>query len=167
VNKIFTDDPLVHYKSSGIDPNRTKAEIDAILGYWKVSDVHWHWKPEENDVYIQFLLEETIDERPVKATVKVVCPTIWDKERPRARPPQTEQVNWKVSMRAMWWFIKTHLEMAYAMQSSKTVAFLPYLASADGHRVLHEMIIPHLGDLEKLQALPEIRQEEKAKVIDV
>jgi len=81
MNKIFTDDPLVHYKSSGIDPNRTKAEIDAILGYWKVSDVHWHWKPEEHDVYIQFLLEETIDERPVKATVKVVCPTIWDKER--------------------------------------------------------------------------------------
>ena len=167
MNKIYTEDPLVHYKDSGIDPNRTKAEIDAILGYWKVSDTHWHWKPEEHDIYIQFLLEETIDEMPIKATVKVACPTIWDKARPRARPPQLEQVNWKVSMRAMWWFIKSHLEMAYAMQSSKTAAFLPYLASADGHRVLHEVVIPHLNDLEKLHALPEVKREEKGKVIDV
>jgi hypothetical protein len=163
LTKIYTDDPLVHYQNTSISPERSKAEIDALLGYWKVSDIHWHWKPEANDVYIQFLLEEVIDERPIKVAVRVDCPTIWDKERPRARPPQTEQVNWRVSMRALWWYIKTHLEMGYAMQSSKTVAFLPNIMSQTGE-TLKDVIIPRLNQMNTLKALPteaEIAEEKR------
>jgi len=161
--KIYSDDPQVNYKNTSIDSKRTKAEIDALLGYWQVSDVMWHWKPEENDVYIQFLIEETIDDMPMKVGVKVSCPIIWDKERPRARPPQSEMVNWNMSMRAMWWFIKTHLEMAYAMQSSKTVAFLPYIQGRNNTQ-LKDVI---LQNLQRIQEMPALTTERAGRIIEV
>lgn len=166
--KIYSDDPLVRYQSTSISAERSKAEIDALLGYWGVSDIHWHWKPEENDVYVQFILEEKIEEVPIKTAVKVACPIIWDKERPRARPPQAEGVNWRVSMRALWWYLKTHLEMSYAMQSSKVVAFLPYIISEKG-TFLKDLVIPRLSQVQQLEYTPTDAEEKKqhAKIIDI
>ncbi len=34
----------------------------------------------------------------------------------------------------MWWYIKAHLETAYAMQSSRVAAFLPDMITKDGRR---------------------------------
>ena len=163
--KIYSDDPLVPYKTTTISPERTKAEIDGILAEWQLSDYHWHWKPEQNDVYVQFLLEEKVDEVLIKVTVKVVCPIIWDRENKKGRPPRPEQVNLRISMRCMWWFIKSHLEMAYVTQSSKTAALLPYIASADGH-TLKDLIIPRLSEFE---ALPSPNEERKqlSKIITI
>lgn len=165
MNKIFSDDPLVPYKTTTISAERTKAEIDGILAEWQLSDYHWHWKPEQNDIYVQFLLEEKVDEVPIEVTVKVVCPMIWDRESARSRPPRAEQVNLRISMRCMWWFIKSHLEMAYVTQSSKTAALLPYIASADGH-VLKDLIIPRLSEFEALPSPTEERKQLE-KIINV
>ena len=165
--KIYSDDPLVHYKNSALTPERTRAEIDALLGYWKVSDIHWHWKPEENDVYVRFILEETVDGLPVRLTVKTACPIIWDKERPRARPPQMEQVNWRISMRALWWFLKTHLEMSYAMQSSKVAAFLPYLVNSQ-EQLLKDILVPQIAKSGQFESLPTPEESKMyRRVIDV
>jgi len=158
--KIYTDDPLVPYKTTVVSELRTKAEIDGILAEWQLSDYHWHWKPEQNDIYVQFLLEEDVGGLPVKVTVKVVCPIIWDRENKRGRPPRPEQVNVRISMRCMWWFIKSHLEMAYVTQSSKTAALLPYIASASG-QMLKDLLIPQISQLQPLRALPSEGQERK------
>ena len=67
-------------------------------------------------------------------------------------------------MRVMYWFIKSHLEAAYLLQSSKTAAFLPYIASKDGEKTLKDLIIPRMNELPQLAALP---AQLTRKVIDV
>ena len=62
------------------------------------------------------------------------------------------------------WFIKSHLESAYLLQSSKTVAFLPYIATGDDSRTVKDLI-PMLNQLQHLHALPKpviIDQEPEA-----
>jgi len=134
--KIFTDDPLVSYKGTTISPERTRNEIDAKLREYGVIDIHWHWKPEAHDIYVQFGIEEVIDGIPVKIAAKVVCPTIWNKAISRSPRSENrvERVNLQVSLRAMWWYIKTHLESAYAMQSSRVAGFLADMVTPSGER---------------------------------
>lgn len=134
--KIYTDDPLVKYVKTTINPDRTRDEISAILRQYDVTDIHWHWKPEGNDVYVQFGIEEVIDGFPVKVAAKIVCPIVWDKAVKNSPKPERriEQVNLKASMRAMYWYIKSHLESAYAMQSSRVAGFLPDMVTPSGER---------------------------------
>ena len=93
---------------------------------------------------------------------KVEAPVIWN-HKTRSK---VESVNWNISMRVMYWFIKSHLEAAYLLQSSKTAAFLPYIASRDGEKTLKDVIIPRLNELQRLEGL-EYKVLEKDKVIDV
>jgi len=153
--KIYSDDPLVHYKNSAVNPERTKAEIDGVLAEWQVTDVYWHWNPQANDIYVMFKINETIKGVPLKVSVRIDCPIVWDKARSRRRPYTLEQVNLRISMRAMWWYIKTHLEMAYVTHSSKTVAFLPNIAGVREGQTLKDIIIPRLVDIQNLVALEE------------
>lgn len=134
--KIYTDDPKVHYITTTISPERTRDEISKILRAFDTADIHWHYKPDANDVYVQFIIEEVIDGIPARIGAKVVMPTIWDKAVRNSPKPErrVEQVNLKVSMRAMFWYIKTHLETAYAMQSSRVAAFLPDMVTRNGQR---------------------------------
>lgn len=167
--KIFSNDPLVHYKNSTVSPERTKVEIDMILGQWGIKDTHWHWDPDHNDVYVQIKIEEKMSDLdvPVAATIKVQCPTVWDKASPRARPPRGERVNWRVSMRALHWFLKTHLEMAYVMRSDKIRAFLSHV-KINGEKDLGDLVIPRLAQIQELAALPDLKNTKgKGKVIDV
>jgi hypothetical protein len=164
--KIYSDDPLVHYKNSTINPERSKAEIDGLLAEWQVKDILWHWDIPHNNVYLQFKIEETINSIPTSVIVRIVCPIIWDKERPRARPPRLEQINWRISMRAMWWFIKTHLEMAYVRQSEKTRAFLSYIAVSE-NRTAGDIIIDRLQKFKALETTFQNKEEEpRMTVID-
>jgi hypothetical protein len=165
--KIYSDDPLVHYKNSEIAPERTRAEIDGILAEWAVKDTYWRWNPGQNDVFVQFKIEEKINDLPSSVVVKVVCPIVWDREKPKCRPPRTEQVNWRISMRAMWWFIKTHLEMAFVMQSEKTVAFLPWITSSDGQHTLKDTILSRLSEIQDLPVLPEPSPEQVEKILTI
>jgi hypothetical protein len=96
-----------------------------------------------------------------QVSAKVEAPAIWDhKTRSKA-----ESVNWDISMRVMYWFVKSHLEAAYLLQSSKTAAFLPYIASKDGAKVLRDVIIPRMNEIQQLAALPE--NSNAPRVIDI
>lgn len=159
--KIYTDDPLVKYVNTTIDAERTRDMISAKLREYDVADIHWHWKPDGNDIYVQFGIEEVIDGIPVKIAAKVVCPAIWNKANPRARTPdgRTEHIDLNVSMRAMYWYIKSTLENSYAMQSSRVAGFLPDMVTPNGRRFFDEM----KDQLDKYQALeytPEASQRE-------
>lgn len=151
--KVYTDDPKVHYINTSINPERTRDEISEILRAYDTYDIIWHWKPEQNDVWVGFIIEEIIDGVPARISAKVVMPTIWDKAVRNSPKPERriEQVNLRVSMRAMYWYIKSHMETAYAMQSSRVAAFLPDMVTPNGKRyfdVLKER-------LDQFQALPD------------
>jgi hypothetical protein len=152
--KIYTDDPLVHYATTDSSPERTKMQIDGILAEYGVKKVGWNWDiPRE--VWIIFDIVEVIEKVSINLSVKVICPTLWARERPRARPPRLEEIDWKVSLRAMYWYIKTHLETAYAMKSSKTVAFLPFIRGADPNKTLKDYILPQLNRYAALEVQKE------------
>jgi hypothetical protein len=153
--KIYSNDPLVHYATTELGPERTRDQINGILAEYGIKKIAWNFDiPRE--VLVLFDILETIDDMPIKVAVKVHCPTIWDPARPRAHDPKNrlEQINWKISMRAMYWYIKTHLETAYAMQSTKTVAFLGFIQSADPNKTLKDFILPQLKRFAQLEVRP-------------
>ena len=162
--KIFTDDPKVHYINTTISPERTREEISEVLRAFDTSDILWHWKPDINDVYVQFIIEEIIDGIPARIGAKVVMPTIWDKAVKNSPNPErrVERVNLKVSMRAMYWYVKTHLETAYAMQSSRVAAFLPDMVTSNGKRFFDTL----KERLDQFKAL-EHREPEKQREVEV
>lgn len=164
VTKIYTNDPLVHYATTELSPQRTRDQINGILAEYGIKKVAWNFDiPRE--VWVLFDLTEVIDGTAIKVAVKVKCPTLWDPARPRARDPagRVESINWKISMRAMYWYIKTHLETAYAMQSSNTVAFLGFIQSADPNKTLKDFILPQLTRYAQLteQSVPNNVPEER------
>lgn len=148
--KIYSDDPNLPYKTTRLNAQYTRSEIDGLFAKWGVKDVYWHWEPETNNIYVMFKIREEINEIPINVSARVDCPVIWNhKTRNKA-----EDVNWNISLRVMYWYIKSHLEAAYLLQSSKTAAFLPDLAGKDEKQTLKEIIIPHIGDIQKMAALP-------------
>jgi len=160
--KIFTDDPRVKYVTTSIAPERTREEISEKLRAYDTYDIYWHWRPEQNDVYVQFIIEEVIDGVPAKVGAKVVMPIIWDKAVLRSPDPKrrVEQVNLKVSMRAMFWYIKANMENAYVMQSSRISAFLSDTIQPNGKRMFDNL----KTRLDQFQALPEPAREQPIDV---
>jgi hypothetical protein len=157
--KIYSDDPNLPYKTTKLKAIYTRSEIDGLFAKWGVKDTYWRWDPDHADVFVQFKIAEDIDGKSIQVLAKVEAPAIWDhKTRTKA-----ESVNWDISMRVMYWFIKSHLEAAYLLQSSKTAAFLPYISSGDGSHTLKDLVIPRLNELQHLAALP---RESASKVID-
>jgi len=148
--KLYTDDRLVPYKNTTITALSTRAEIDGVLARWGIKKVAWSWDPEHNEVSCQFQILEVIDNKEVSSIVKVEPPRIWSKGTRKKR----EEINWNTSMRVMFWFIKTHLEMAYLMQSDKTTQFLPYIQVGE-NKVLKDILVPKLSSVQHLLALEE------------
>jgi hypothetical protein len=117
--KIYSDDPNLPYKTTKLKALYTKSEIDGLFDKWGVKDVYWHWDPEHNDVCVQFKIVEEIAVTPLDVSAKVEAPTIWyHKIRAKA-----ESVNWDISMRVMYWFIKSQLEAAYFCKAPKPLRF--------------------------------------------
>lgn len=164
--KIYTDDPKVHYISTTVSPERTRDEISEVLRAYDTSDIMWHWKPDVADVYVQFIIEEIIDGYPARIGAKVVMPTIWDKAVRNSPKPErrVEQINLKVSMRAMFWYIKSHIETAYYMQSSRVAAFLPDMVTPNGKRYF-DTLKERLSQFEALDYNPEPEQQREVEVI--
>lgn len=164
--KIYTDDPKVHYISTTVSPERTRDEISEVLRAYDTSDIMWHWKPDVADVYVQFIIEEIIDGYPARIGAKVVMPTIWDKAVRNSPKPErrVEQINLKVSMRAMFWYIKSHMETAYYMQSSRVAAFLPDMVTPNGKRYF-DTLKERLSQFEALDYNPEPEQQREVEVI--
>ncbi len=153
---IYSDDPILPYKTTKL---YTKSEIDGLFAKGGMKDVFWHWDPEGNSVYVLFKIVKEIKGVVQEYPARVDAPEIYD-HRTRSRP---ECLNWDISLRVMYWFIKSHLEAAYLLRSSKTVAFLPYIASK-GSALLKDILIPRLNEAQQLAALPERKAE---RIIDV
>jgi hypothetical protein len=157
LKKIYSDDPLIKYKDTEINPERTKHQIDGVLSEYEVQDIFWHWNQkviesgEPGEIYVMFKITETIKGVQLKVPARVDCPIIWSRAKPKGRPPRPEQVDWKTSMRAMYHFIYTHLNASYAMQSSKIVAFLGYIQTGE-HEQLKDRILPELKQYSALES---------------
>jgi hypothetical protein len=160
--KIYTDDPLVHYTKSAIPPERTKQEIDALLRAYDADLITWRYKPEFNDIFVGFTIEEVLDGIHIRIPVKVQCPIVWNRGVARAHTPErrVEQPNILVSMRAMLYYIKSHLNCAYLTQSGRVRAFLPDIVTDGQGTTLFEQM---KGNLDKYNAL-EFKQEVQSKV---
>jgi hypothetical protein len=112
--KIYSDDPSLPYKTTRLKALHTKGEVDGLFAKWGVKDVYWRWDPEHNDVFVQFKIVEEVDGLPLQVSAKVESPAIWNHKTMF----KAECVNWDISMRVMYWFIKSHLEAAY-LQNKK------------------------------------------------
>jgi hypothetical protein len=160
--KLYTDDRIVPYKTTKINPMSTKAEIDGLLARFGIKKTAWEWDLENSKVALTFQISEIINDRTVEPIVRVEPPIIWDKGSRKRR----EAINWAVSMRCMFWFMKSHLEMAYLMQSGKTTEFLPWIQVSE-KKTVKDIVVPRLSELQQLAALPEISSNEERKVVDV
>jgi hypothetical protein len=158
--KIYTDDPLIKYTSTTVKADRSKQLIDAVLAEYQVKDVWWHYDlPRE--AWVRFKIEEEINGAKISVGVRVDCPTIWNRARTKRQPRTPEQINWDISMRAMYHFIYTHLNAAHAMQSGKAMAFLAYVVSGENTQV-KDVILPRLEEMRKyaaLEAQPQQKEE--------
>jgi hypothetical protein len=158
LKRIYTDDPLLKYKETEVPAPRSKQQIDGVLAEYGVKEVYWKWDKDAiesgqpADIRVMFKVEEELNGVPVNVPVRINCPTIWDHARPRGRPPRPEQINWDVSMRAMYHFIYTHLNSDYAMQSGVVVAFLGYVQNVKGEN-LKDALMPKLGEHAALEYL--------------
>lgn len=161
--KIYTEDRLVPYKTTTVDPLTTKAEIDGLLARWGIRQVFWDWNPEQNKVVVMFKLPENFGD--VQPGVRLEPPRIWTKGNRK----RNEEINWAVSMRVLFWFLKTNLESAYLMQFDKTTAFLPWIVTGADGKTLRDIVLPRLGRVSALEELPDNREEREQlkKVIDV
>lgn len=155
--KLYTNDKNVPYTTTKISPIKSKSDIDEILSKWGITKIAWEFDLEHNKVFIHFELpRETFSDLDMNPVVRLEPPRIWDK---RTRN-KAEQINWQVSMRILHWFIKTTLEMSYAMQSQKVVAFLPHIQS--GEKTVKDIILPRLN---LLKALPEEIPDDEVEII--
>ena len=88
MKKIYTDDEKVKYVKTTVAPERTRDDISEVLRKYDTSLIAWQWKPEINDVYVMFQIEEILDGIPVKVGAKVFMPIICDKAVSRSPDPK-------------------------------------------------------------------------------
>lgn len=154
--KIYDNDPMVPYGSTKIHPSQSRAEIDGLLARWGIRDSGWRWSPETNEVFVTFQMRQVNEGKETRPLVKIEAPLIY-KRKTRNRP---EEVNWTISLRVMWWYIKSHLEAAYLRQSGTTLEFLPHIQvnTPAGSTSLGQILTERAGELQEmatqLKALP-------------
>ena len=154
--KIFTNDPKnpLPYKSTTINPTRTKVDIEELLHKYGIKKVAWNWDVENNKVELIFELSDLFEEYGFNPSVRISPPAIWKK-----KGRYDSEIDWRVSLRLLHWYIKNTLAWMYAEQSTKVIAFLPYVAVSKD-KTLKDVI--H-DELTKYKALP---QSETAAIID-
>jgi len=150
MGKIYVDDPYLPYKSTKLSAAQTRMEIDGLFGKWGIRDTLWHWDPEKLEVYVRFQIEETIGGLLTKTAVRVDCIPVYYHQ-----PKSGVEVSWAISMRVMFWYIKSHLEAAYLYKISQVAAFLPDLMHEDGKRTVKDFVPQFLNKLSEISALPE------------
>lgn len=156
--KIYDSDTVVPYKNTTIKPEVTKMEIDGLLARWGIKDSGWRWDIANNDVFVTFQIHETLpDGKQVAPVIMIAPPRIWTKA---TRRNPKDAINWACSMRVMYWYVKSHLEMAYLMSSSKTTEFLPYIQvqmPTGESKGLGELLLPNVDKAALMaKALPNL-----------
>ena len=149
MTQIFSNDPVVPYKNTTINPLTTKAEIDGLLARWGIKKSAWNWDLENNKVILNFQVTEVIDGKEVNVVIELKTPLIY--EKPTRKNPKLT-VNWRVSIRVLFWWLKSHLEYHYLSQSTKLAMFLPFIQTANG-KTLEKRLIPHLSEIAQGQLI--------------
>lgn len=149
MNKLYVGNKGIPYSRTEVNANRSKAMIDEILRKYGITKIGWDFDPDNNNVVLHFQISEKFKNREIRPMIRVAAPYIWDRQT-RSHP---ERINWRVSLRILHWYVKTSLEMAYAMQSERILAFLPHVEVTPDETV-KDIVVPRLGDLETLKKLP-------------
>jgi len=153
--KIYSNDKYLPYKTTHLTAMNSKTKIDELLFKFGADKVAWNWTPDKNEIYVIFNIEETIENNKIKIPVKIEAPAIWNKREGR--------LNWDISLRCMLWYIKTHLEMSYVMQSERILGFLPHIVGANEKTTLKDVILRDLNKLNTILALPEAENREASR----
>lgn len=162
MKKIYSDDRNVSYKGTKLKAIETKSDIDAILAKWGITKVMWEYDPENNHVEITFQLPyEKFGDSEINPIVKLEPPRIWNKT---TSGKKVESINWRISMRILYWFIRNTLQMSYAMSSEKAVAFLPYIQTGPDQSV-KDVVIPKICNAKQLPKPVEVEPKTEEPVI--
>jgi hypothetical protein len=154
--KIYSDDPIVPYKKTTSGPRDTKADIEGLLARWGITKAGWEWDLENGKCMLEFRIMELINNISATQWIKVEPPIIWKRKSTKRTGNQEDIIDWKVSLRVLFWWMKTNLEMTYLSQSDKTTMFLPYIQNANGEtlaKVLVPKITRQLLDVPSLEDL--------------
>ena len=151
IKKIFADDSNLPYKTTKISALDSQRDINGILARWGITKVMWDWDLPNNKVELSFMFNEMFQGYQVNPAVRLKPPTIWRQKGNKYN--KVEEIDWKLSMRIFFWWIKNQLAMSYALQSEKILAFLPHVV-VDTETTVQDIIIPRLGSIKKLKALP-------------
>ena len=157
IEKIYSDDPNLRYKTTTKRPIDSKSDIDGILAKHGITKFAWDWDIPNNNVQLSFQLSERFKDQQLEPMVQLKPPIIWMKHK----RGKADQIDWRLSMRIFLYYIENQLQMAYAFQSKRTLAFLPHIVVRKG-AVLADVI---LDDLRRYKALPE--KEQVSSIIDV
>jgi hypothetical protein len=151
--KIYSDDTNLPYRTSKKTALDSKRDIDGILARWGITKVMWDWDLDNNNVEVNFQINEKFQDRTISPIIRLKPPTIWKKRGHKYN--RTEEIDWKLSMRIFHWWIKNQLAMTYALKSSKTLAFLPHVV-VDEESTVKDVIVPRLEELKHMKALPKV-----------
>lgn len=152
--KIFHKDPNLPLKSTTKRPMDSRRDINLELDKWGIKKVAWNWDLNNGVCQINFELpRDKFQEKDLPLWVRLKPPIVWMKKG-RYKTPE---IDWRLSIRLLYWFIHYQLAWVYANQSSNVVAFLPHIA-VDKDRTVSQVVIPQIRNL---NALPRPQEEEK------
>ena len=154
MKKVYSDD--APHKGTKVLPEKTKSEIDRILNNYQVKKIAWNFDPEHDDVELHFQYEEEIEGVIVMPVIVLRPPEIWKKVKGWSKREQRiisgETLYWPQSMRCLYWYIKSHLEMT-KLGYSKSQEFLPHvtLQLPDGTETkLGDVLLPRLNKMNQV-----------------
>ena len=149
MKKIYSKD--APYSSTKVSVEKSKSDIDNILRKYGVKKIAWEFDPEHDDIELHFQYEEEIEGQKVMPVIALRPPEIWKTVRGYSKKHQkyikAQTIYWTQSMRCLYWYIKSHLEMT-KLGYSKSQEFLPHVALhlPDGTEMkLGDVILPRLN----------------------
>jgi len=147
-NKIFCDDSNLPLKSTTKRPMDSKRDIDAELARWGITKTMWDWDlSRSTGVEVAFQLpRDKFYNSDIPLSVRLTPPIVWK----RTRKGKSAEIDWRLSIRLLYWYIHYQMAWIYANQSSPVVAFLPHIA-VSGNETVKDRVIPQM---ENLKALP-------------
>ena len=148
--KIYTDDPAVPCNAAVLSPSQTnprttKLEIEGVLARWGIKKSGWEWDLDADKCVLEFQYLEKVNDVDVAQWVRIEPPRIWTrpKKNSHGKSVSQENINWATSLRVLYWWLKTHLEMTYLEQFDMTTMMLPFIQNANG-QTLAQILVPKL-----------------------
>lgn len=153
--KIFNTDPELPYTKTRISAEGSQRDINSVLARYNITTILWKTDYDNGHVELAFQFgSKFLHVDTPELSVRIKPPTIWMKKGRGYN--KTEEIDWKTSMRILYWYLKNKLAMVFAMQSSPISAFLPHIVVDGQKTTVEEVILPKLYDAEGRKRLPQI-----------